>query len=164
MIPEVIERQEQNNQVIELTPTVKNDFVASAKWGKFFGIISFIGAGLCFIFAIGSLFMKSAMDTMTDEFEGMELSIGMMGFAGAVSFIIYLICAVICVVIGYFLFKASKNILDGINLNNQDKIAVGSHSLKTFCQIYGIITIIGLAIAVLTILGAMVVGCTAAMM
>lgn len=164
MIPETIERQEQNNQVIELTPTVKNDLVASAKWGKFFGILSFIGAGLCFIFAIASLFMQSAMDTMADEFDEMELSYSIMGFAGVMSFITYLICAVICVVIGYFLFKASKNILEGINLNNQDKIAVGSHSLKTFCQIYGVITIIGMAIAVLTIFGVMVVGCTAAMM
>ena len=153
---------EQQPQVIELTPTVKNDLVSSAKWAKIFGILSFIGAGFCLIAGIGSLFLKSALNSMSDELDGMELSYNATAFSGVAMFVIYLICAVIGAVLGYLLFNAGKKILNGISSNSQELTAAGLHDVKTFCLIYGILSIIALAFTFFALIGSVFVGIFAA--
>lgn len=145
------------NQVIQLTTTVKQDFISSAKWGKFFAILNFVGGGIMliaaiFMFCVGSISSEIMEDAGASELltDGKELTSSITG-------VIYIICAIVCAVIGWFLYKASKSILQGINTNNQNAIAVGMHNLKTYCQIYGIISIIGLAIVFLTLIGSLVV-------
>ena len=159
---DIINNDERQTQVIELTPTVKNDLTSSAKWSKVFGVLSFIGAGICLIAAVGSLFLKSAMTSMADELDGMDLSYSAAAFSGIMMFVIYLICAVIGAVLGYLLFSTGKKILNGVSSDNQEQTAAGLHHLKIFCQIYGIITIIALAFACLTIIGSIFIGIFAA--
>ena len=145
------------NQVIQLTPTVKQDFISSAKWGKFFAILCFVGAGIMLIASIVMLCVGSVSSEIMEDAGVSELLSEGKELTSTVTAVIYIICAVVCAVVGWFLYKASKNIGQGVNTDNQDTIAIGMHNLKTFCQIYGVISIISLAIALLTIIGSLVV-------
>ena len=145
------------NQSIELTPTVKQDIVCSAKWGKFLAILCFVSAGIILIIAILSLCVGSISSELIENNGGSELLADSKEMTGAITAVIYIIAAIVCVVIGWFLFKATKNIEKGINTDNQDTIAIGLHNLKTFCQVYGVITVIGLVISFLTIIGGLIV-------
>ena len=150
---EIIQKQDRNEQVIQVTSTVKQDIICAAKWGKFFGILTYITAGLTFIVAICSLFVKSKLDMLSDEFEDLTISSYIVSVYSIILFFCNLITAIICIILAHYLFKASNNILKGINQDSQDKIAIGTHSLKLFCLICGVITIILWAVGIFTFFG-----------
>ena len=147
-------------QQINLTPIVKENIISSTKWGKFFSIICYISAGLCLIFAI-VMFVSKSLLTTTSEFDYADYqtintsSIANIGSIAAG--IIYLIVAAFSFAYGYLIMKTSNKIKSGIEQNNQDDIAEGTHTLKTFLQFAGIITIICFAATLISIIGSVLV-------
>ena len=89
-------QENQNNslQTIEITPTLRQDFTSTLKWGKFFAIMMFVGAGIMVLISILTWTVSSVLDEM--DLESFPTTIG---FASQT--IIYLIVALIYVVLGY---------------------------------------------------------------
>lgn len=140
-------QENQNNslQTIEITPTLRQDFTSTLKWGKFFAIMMFVGAGIMVLISILTWTVSSVLDEM--DLESFPTTIG---FASQT--IIYLIVALIYVVLGYFLLKSVNKFQNGLQQNVQQDTNDGMHNLKLFMQISGVITIVSMACMLLVMI------------
>lgn len=143
---------QENKNVIELTPTVREDFTVSVKWGKFFAIAGIAMSALMFIFAITMFFGGSV--SVNDE----ETLSPIIAMAGIGTGIMYLIMAIVYCIMSVILLKAVNNFKTALTIGGQDKFAVGFHHLKTFITIVGILIIISIVVVLFSFIGLALLG------
>ena len=143
-IPDILQ---ENKDVIELTPTLRADLTVSVKWSKFLAVAGIVVSIFTLIAAI-AMFVGSPASA--DE-EDVISPIAMM--AGVGTGIAYLIMAVIYGGISIILLKTANNLKVALSTGDQDKFSAGFHHLKTFVTIMGIMAVIGLAVALFSIIG-----------
>lgn len=142
---EIIEQENEiTNQKEELvfSGKIKSNLLTYAKWGKFLGIVTYIGAGL--MVALGFIFLL--VSSLTSNIPG----IGGVVYR-IVMFILMIVYSVLYAIIAYLLFKSSKETKFGIETNNQEAIEKGTDNLGKLFTFLGILTIIALCIYALVI-------------
>ncbi len=142
---EIIEQENGiNNQKEELvfSEKIKSNLLTYAKWGKFLGIVTYIGAGLMVALGFAFLFVSPLTSNMP--------GIGGVAYRMTMS-IIMPIFGVLYAIIAYLLFKSSKETKFGIETNNQEAIEKGTDNLGKLFTFLGIMTIVVLCIYALVI-------------
>ncbi|MCQ2327281.1 MAG: hypothetical protein MJZ71_06920 [Bacteroidales bacterium] len=131
-----MEEQKTMEDVIKLTPSLKNEFLTTIKLGKYLGIMGFIMSGLLLLFAIAFLLFPSP-EALDPEMEG--LAEGFFKAGMIISAVFMTICTVVTFLITYTLFSGCKKLEQAVQSNNQEYYLIGFHKVKTCLQIYGVI-------------------------
>ena len=180
----ILEQEEKlsQQQGITMTPSFRNEFLSTVKWGKYIGIMMYISAGLIVLLCIAmAMFPASLADSYgVDDAEDVSIAIGsddygdMIAFSGvddaedvsiaigsiviAITVIIMLLCAGLTVFFGYKLQKGCTELEKGCMNNSQSNYLAGIHHIKIFTQVCGVLMIISLFIAFLSVLGTFAAG------
>jgi ABC-type Fe3+ transport system permease subunit len=118
---------------------LKTNFNDVAKWAKINAIVGFISAGITLLTMVATL-------------------ISMFGYAfGGSNTFSNTVSIAISLLLNVLLFKAAKNINDGIGANNQQQFNDGLSKLAKYFRVLGIIIIVVLAICVFAVLVSIVV-------
>ena len=156
----ILEQKEKlsQQQGITMTPSFKNEFLSTVKWGKYIGIMMYISAGLIVLLCIAmAMFPASLADSYgVDDAEDVSIAIG--SIVIAITVIIMLLCAGITVFFGYKLQKGCTDLEKGCMNYSQNNYLAGIHHIKIFTQVCGILMIISLFIAFLSVLGTFAAG------
>ena len=139
----------ENNNELVVNQEIKSNLLVFAKWGRFLGIICYISA--VFMFAFGVLFIfAGSLGINWPGFGNGLAGLGM--FYGVSMFILMAIYGIIYIFLGKYLLGSTKNTKLSIEQNDQEALVRGTSNLKKLFSLLGIITIIGLCIAVLYII------------
>ncbi len=131
---------EENDLV--LTQADKNNFLETARWGKFLGIVGFIMSG--FIVIGGLSFITGAF--VGADFDDMYAEIG-----GAMGFF-YILIALLYIFPSLYVYRFSTQIQDGIKTNEPSKCTEAYNNLRKLFLFMGVMTIIALGLYVLAII------------
>ena len=116
---------------------MSNHLLASAKWGRFFGVLAYIGAVIMFIFALMYIFIDAlSVSSEIIYWENIKF----------VFFIFFIACAVLYFIWARLIMQSSKSIKTGINQNNQVEVENGTRKLAFLMKFMGIITIVGICL------------------
>ncbi|MBQ9313007.1 MAG: hypothetical protein IJ213_08195 [Bacteroidales bacterium] len=161
----ILEQEEKlsQQQCITMTPSFKNEFLSTVKWGKYIGIMMYISAGLIVLLCIAmAMFPASLADSYgVDDAEDVSIAIG--SIVIAITVIIMLLCAGLTVFFGYKLQKGCTELEKGCMNNSQNNYLAGIHHIKIFTQVCGVLMIISLFIAFLSVLGTFAAGILSAL-
>jgi len=139
----------ENNNELVVNQEIKSNLLVFAKWGRFLGIICYISA--VFMFAFGVLFIfAGSLGINWPGFGNGLAGLGM--FYGVSMFILMAIYGIIYIFLGKYLLGSTKNTKLSIEQNDQEALVEGTNNLKKLFNLLGILTIIGLCIAVLYII------------
>ncbi len=154
---DLTQNEVQSVDTVQITLSVKQEMLSSAKWGRFLAIVGFVVTGLMLLMAIWYSCKLSSIGTldMDDDMVGLS-AIAATGIT-SVTFS-FVISAIVSFIFSFFLFKASVGTIRGLNSNDQLSFAQGIHNLKILTTISGIITAIGTTIMVLSMLFILLVG------
>ena len=128
----------------------------SGKWAYFLGILGFIGSGLILLAA----FFVNALFSLSASYQQMPFPAGMR----AVMSLAYILIAIFYFFFSYYLFQFGNRIKKGILFSNQTDVSKAMGKLKSFFKLWGITTIVIIALYVLMIIVFLVVGIGAASM
>jgi len=126
-------RQEQEELIIN--QEMRNHLLTYAKWGKFFGVLAYIGA--FFMLAASVIYMF--IDLGNSEF------INVFGTSLRFIFIIFFLgFGILYFIGGRIIFQSCDSTKVGIKENNQVEIEKGTKKLASLMSFMGIVTIIGI--------------------
>ncbi|MDY4789030.1 MAG: hypothetical protein SO179_00480 [Bacteroidales bacterium] len=145
-------RQEQEELIIN--QEIKNHLLVYCKWGKFFGILAYIGAAFMFILSIIYLFI----DTLTSALEMFWGS-----YINIISFIFFLACSILYFIGGRLILQSSNSTKIGIIQNNQLEVEKGIKKLASLMNFMGIATIVGICLYIIFIIIMVIIGVNTAM-
>ncbi|WP_242921998.1 DUF5362 family protein [Pontibacter liquoris] len=131
-----------NNMPQSLTiDLASEDFLRhTAKWGRFLGIMGFIGVGLLVLFGLfaGSL-MGNALSSKGNN--------GMAGFfGGGVFTVFYLVFAGLYFIPVLYLYQFSVKMQEGLRSRNQHQVTASFRNLKSLFKFMGVLTAIFLVL------------------
>lgn len=139
----------ENNNELVVNQEIKSNLLVFAKWGRFLGIICYISA--VFMFAFGVLFLFAG--SLGIDWPGIGNELGGLGMIYGVSiFILMAIYGIVYIFLGKYLLASSNKTKLSIEQNDQEALVAGTNNLKKLFNLLGILTIIGLCIAVLYII------------
>lgn len=125
-----------------LTPEAQSFLLSSGKWATFLGILGFIFCGLFLLFAlsVGTIMTKIA------EFQpGNPAAMMMAGMGGGLS-VVYILIDVLYFFFALYLYQFAVKIKAAINFNDNFHLTAGLGKLKSFFKLWGIVTIVILAL------------------
>ena len=137
---------EENQSILELQvdQTASNSLSDASRWAKFLSIAGFVCMGLLLIFFLAMQSqIASALSRLVPGFSDFS-SLGML------IAIIIIFVGIVCLLM-YFLLRASTLIRRGIETRSQEVFNNGLASLKSFFTIYGVLSIIGLVLNLVSI-------------
>jgi hypothetical protein len=140
-----------------LTVQAQSFLQQAGKWAVFLGIMGFIGSAFVLIIA---LFAGTIVTILTQAFPNAQ---GLGGMSISLT-IIYLCIALISFFFALYLYQFGTGIKKGILLANPGLITVASEKLKSFLKLWGITTIVVMAVDVLMIIVFIIIGIGAASM
>ena len=130
----------------------------SGKWATFLGIVGFVFTAFILL---GALFVGTIMSLMT------RLQPASMPYPAAVGGLlsfVYILVAIFYFFFSLYLFQFGSRIKKGILFNNPTEVGSALGKLKSFFKMWGITTIVILALYALIIIVAIIVGVGASMM
>ncbi|MNJ95193.1 hypothetical protein D3C87_129000 [compost metagenome] len=141
---------------LQFTQQAQGFYREAAKWATFLSIVGFIGTAFMviaalFMFAMGSTFGSSMGDS---PLAGM-LSGGLLGGS-------YLFFAILNFFAAYYLFKFASKTKQAFANNDGAALTESFENLKSYYKFTGIFVIVIIALYILAIIGAIVVGVGAA--
>ncbi|MBP1646306.1 MAG: hypothetical protein H6Q16_1881 [Bacteroidetes bacterium] len=139
--------QEQEELIIN--QEIKNNLLIYCKWGKFFGILSYIGAAFMLILS----FLYLLLDTLTSA---LELLWG--SYVNIISFIVFFACSILYFIGGRLIIQSSNYTKFGITQNNQIEVEKGTKKLASLMKFMGIATIVGICLYIIFIIVMVIVG------
>ncbi len=145
-----------------LTPLAQRYLDQTRPWVRFLSIVAFVMAGFMLV-AGGAMFAIGVFGSMAARNRG---ELGPLGSAIGMSLasLLYMVMAILYVAPGVFLYRYANAIRD-LKANNNDAALEGAlKHQKSFWRYVGIFTVVGLIMAVVTIVLAGVAGALAAMM
>jgi uncharacterized membrane protein len=128
----------------------------AAKWAKFLAILGFIFSGLVVLAALIVMLAGTAVGNLSGSGLFSSLGYGMVGF-------IYLVAAVIGFFVALVMYRFATRTLAAIASDDSLTFTTAMSSLRMYFRILGIFTIIYLALVVLGILFAFILGISNAM-
>lgn len=128
----------------------------AAKWAKFLAILGFIFTGLVVLAALIVMLAGTAVGNLSGSGLFSSLGYGMVGF-------IYLLAAVIGFFVALVMYRFATRTLAAIASDDSLTFTTAMSSLRMYFRIMGIFTIIYLALVVLGILFAFILGISNAM-
>ena len=140
-------RQEQEELIIN--QEMRNHLLTYAKWGKFFGVLAYIGAAFMLILSIIYLFI----DTLTFALEMLWGS-----YVNIISFIVFFACSILYFIGGRLIIQSSNYTKIGIIQNNQTKVEKGTQKLASLMNFMGIATIVGICLYIIFIIIMVIIG------
>jgi hypothetical protein len=137
---------EENSSLFSLSvdSTTKSNLFDTAKWARFLAIVGFVFLG--FMLLLG-LYMSVTLG----RFEAMYERGGMMGSWGIGMAAVYIIFALIGLFPLLYMFRFANLMRDALNSNDQELLNSAFQNLKSCFRFVGIITIIWLMIAALSV-------------
>lgn len=123
----------------------------AGQWSNFLGIMGFIGTG---VIAIMALFIGTLFSTMAAMNPMMAGAAGM----GSAMTIVYLLLAVVSFFFALYLYQFGSRAKSGVLHNNTIEITAALGKLKSFFKLWGIFTIIYIAVIILALLGPIILG------
>lgn len=132
----------EENELI-LTKADRNNFLETAKWGKFLGIIGFIMSG--FVVLAGLSMFGGAFDEVYP------------GIGGGIA-IIYLLASLLYIFPSLYTYRFSTKLKEGLQQNDQELCSDAYNNLRKLFLFMGIMTIIVLSLYLLIILFALMGG------
>jgi hypothetical protein len=128
-----------------LTPEAQSYLLSAGNWASFLGILGFIFCGLYLLFAlsIGSIITKVA--EMQPYNPAAAAMIGM----GSGITVFYVLTDVLYFFFALYLYQFAIKVKAGINFSNSTHITTGLRKLKSFFKLWGIVTIVAIALGVL---------------
>lgn len=127
----------------------------SGDWAYFLGIVGFVGTALI---AIAALFMGTIFTTMATMNPMMGAAAGM----GSLVTVFYLLLAVVSFFFALYLYQFGTRVKSAVLHYNTDELTNALGKLKSFFKMWGIITIVYIALMVLVFVGSIVAGIGAA--
>ncbi|WP_424963525.1 DUF5362 family protein [Ekhidna sp.] len=126
---------------LTLTIDDKNNFLETAKWGKFLGIVGFILSGLIIIVSL--IFIGGVGLNPGELYPGIGSGIGFF----------YLIFSLIYIFPSLYVYRFAVHIQEGIRSDDQEKCSSAYNNLRKLFLFIGVMTIVVLALYVLVFLG-----------
>ena len=146
-----MDQQNQNLFELQLDQPSTAYLGEAAKWAKFLAIMGFI---FCAFMVVAALFAGSMMSAMMSSAGS---GFGSMYGSGVIT-VIYLFGAALYFFPCLFLFRFASQMQDAIRNHEQSKLQGSLKNLKSCFRFLGILTIVIIAIYVLILIGALVVG------
>ena len=140
-----MENQIINNEEKTLSESMIQNIKATAPWMKFLAIMSFIGAGLLFVFALVSISKSSEYGRYYDYYR-----IDSTPFI--INAIVYIIVAIIVCIIGGYLYKSSDAYRNFCNSSDTNSLETALLMQKKYWKAVGIVTIVYLSLLVIVLL------------
>lgn len=141
---------------LSIDPTTKAHLTETARWAKFLAICGFIMLALMIVYGIViTTVMSATMGAMENEFGGYyqqsSLTAGMTTFM----IVIFIVVALIYFFPILFTLRFANKMKIALNNNDQDALNESFMNLKITLRYLGILTIICLALMLLSILAAL---------
>jgi hypothetical protein len=114
---------------------IKQYLIETSKWGKFVGIVGYVGMGLLILFAFVMMFGLSVLSQLS----GAGFPMGLLGF-------VYIIIAGVYYFPITYLYKFSVQIKQGLDSNDTTTITSGFQNLKSLFKFMGIFPIVVLSL------------------
>lgn len=128
----------------------------TAKWAKFLAIMGFIGLAFLVLGGISMLLMGTAIsEAQASMGQPSPFPVGVLGF-------VYIIMAVLYFFPIMYLLKFATNTKDALDSNNTERLTTAFENLKSHYKFVGIVTIIGIAFAILAVIFGIIAGVAAA--
>ncbi|MGE5106582.1 MAG: DUF5362 family protein [Sphingobacteriales bacterium] len=137
------QQQEKSLFDLQLDSFSQAYLMETAKWGKFLGIMGFIGCGLLVIVAI---FMGSTFASLRSQFGGMG------GMSGGVITIFYLLFAMLYFFPCFYLYNFSVKMQSALRNNDQMALQSAFANQKSCYKFVGILTIVVMSLYLLAII------------
>ena len=117
----------------------------SGRWAKFLGIMGYIFTALIILAGLVVSFVGSSINTMSSS----PVPLGIGPFLG----VMYIFIGVFYFFFAHYLYQFGKGVKNGVEYKDAIQISAGLGKLKSLFKLWGILTIIVLAIYVLAIIG-----------
>jgi predicted RND superfamily exporter protein len=127
---------------LNVTNSIKENLITSAKWARFLAIVGFIFTGFLGIASL--VILISALMTGFAPLIGMGL--------------VYVVLTVVMLFPGLYLIRFAGSIEKGLNTNKQSEFDFGIQNLKSLFKFMGIYTIVVIGIYILFFLIAAMTG------
>ncbi len=144
--------QNQNTSLFQLNLDAQNSYTlrSAASWARVLGIACMIMGILFIIFGIMVQQLVRKTGSYDYESSGMSASaIGNMGMA------IYVIMGLVMIISAVFALGAGNKILNGLKTNDQASLNSGFAGARNFFALWAILTILGLILVLVSLLGAL---------
>jgi hypothetical protein len=152
---ETLDNNISNNSGQGMNGQIQAYILEIARWGRFIGIVGFIGIGLMVIIALfAGAMMASAMSTLgqASPFAG----------AGGIGVtVLYLLVALLYFFPVYYLFKGATGLRNGVRNGDITSLEDGFKNLKSHYKFIGIFLIIVLSIYALIFIGGILIAAIA---
>jgi hypothetical protein len=127
----------------------------AARWANFLGILGFIFTGFTVLSALSWLVMGGAMTAMSSQQpESMPPIYGaFMSIMSSVGSIVFLIYAVVLFFFSFYLVRFAGSTKRAVLYGSAVDLAKGLQGLKSFFKLWGIVSIIVIALSVLGFIG-----------
>lgn len=132
----IIEKEiTQESKDLVINQEMQNHLMIYAKWGKFFGVLAYVGAVLMIGFAVLYLFIPF-------DLNGVPLVMLIRFFYSS----ILVACSILYFIGGRLMIQSANSTKIGIIQNNQTEIEKGTKKLASLMSFMGIVTIVGICI------------------
>ncbi len=128
---------------------ILNYLESTAKWGKFLAILGFISIGFMVLAGLVSLIFMPT-------FNELNSSVAVPPFINSFVSVVYLGMAVLYFFPTLYLYLFSEKMINALEHNDQEHFILGFENLKSLFKFVGILTIVGIGIFILTIIGSIV--------
>lgn len=115
--------------------SVRQDLLETAKWGKFLGIVGFVGVGILVVLSLGVMVAGSSLS----QFTNFPVPLSLYG-------VIYLVFAALYFFPVYYLYGFAKASKRGIESENESLLEKGIADLRRLFKFMGIFTIVILSL------------------
>ena len=143
-----------------LTPDAKYFLHTAARWANFLAILGFILTGFVVLGALYWLVLGGTIATTMSQNQGgtgiPSLYGGLAGALGSGMGVIYLLIAVFYFLYSFYLYKFASSTKKAVLFNSIADITIGFKNLKSFFKLWGIITIVAIAIGILAFIGVII--------
>ena len=125
-----------------ITEAGKKDLLTTAKWSKFYAVLSFIGVAICVLMGILLLVSGHFMAQLQPD-----LNAAMLAPLG----LVYIILGVILVMPALYLLQFSQKAEQAIADTNTEMMEQALNRMKSYWKFMGIFTIVMLAVSLLMV-------------
>lgn len=125
-----------------ITEAGKKDVLTTAKWSKFYAVLSFIGVAICVLMGILLLVSGHFISQLEPE-----LSVAMLAPLG----LVYIVMGGVLVMPALYLWQFSQKAEQAIANNNTEMMEQALNRMKSYWKFMGIFTIVMLAVSLLLV-------------
>lgn len=120
-----------NQEVLFRNPAIRTDLAEAAKWGKFLGIVGFVGVGLMVLACVVLVLAGSALGSYSQT----PVPASFLGF-------FYLVFAAVYFFPVFYLFRFSVAVKRSLATNDETELVAGIANLRRMFKFVGVLTMV----------------------